>query len=57
MVSEKNNFLETRNIFLLRKFSLVDVKKVSLVLRYVLNSSQSFLQKGQEKFSQLVYFS
>ena len=46
----KNNFLETRAIFLLKEVSF-NIKKISLVLRYILISSQIFLQKGQENFS------
>ena len=43
--------------YFLGKKSFLNIKKISLVLKYVLNSSQIFLKRGQENFSQWVYFS
>ena len=50
------NGLKIRTIFLKQeifsaKKSFLNIKKINLVLRYVLNSSQIFLQKGPENFS------
>ena len=42
-------FLKQETIY--AKKSFLNTEKISLVLRYVFNSSQIFLPKGQENFS------
>ena len=48
----KKNFLVPSIRIFVFNFLYFNIKKISLVLRYFLNSSQIFLQKGQENFSQ-----
>ena len=49
------NFSWNKKYFLAKK-SFPDIKKTSLVLRCILNSSKIFLQKRQENFSKWDYF-